>query len=293
MVYNINFATGKLEAIDCSDKNNLPVGTVLHMHGYNEPEYVIVEKVGIDTKYGTGAKYRTLNIDDLIYSQKEASGLMWLKDKKSDMIQTYITERVLTVEQVRELVSKADVKKLASDTYRANAEIERARLETIGRELFKKHIPESAQALIVAECHKDESNMMEDYHGHTTKATVIIGYSMHKKDLFSEMRKAAARIPETAHLGPGKGHFEPRVIIGQDFQSNGSFYHKGSYSHWHQKLTEDESRAGYNRGFVFPTMAEAQAFIDSKGPAYPISFDGVSILFEWDIVESKIEHREK
>ena len=288
MIYNMNLETGKLEAIDCSDKNNLPVGTVLHMHGYNEPEFVIVEKVGIDTKWGYGAKYRTINIDDLNYGQHEASNLSWESEKKLE-IHTAITERVLTADEVRELVSKADIKKAASDTYRANAEIERARLEAIGRELFKKHIPTDAQALIIAECHVDNSDLMSDYHGHTTKETIIIGYSMHKKDLFSEMRKAAARIPETAHLGPGRGHFEPRVIIEQDFQGNGSYYHKGSYSHWHQ----DIDKSAHSNNQVFSTMAEAQSFIDSKGPAYPISFDGVSIPFEWDIVESEIEHREK
>ena len=288
MIYNINFGTGKLEAIDCNDKNNLPVGTVLHLHGYNEPEFVIVEKVGIDTKWGTGAKYRTLNIDDLNYGQHEASSLSWESEKKLG-IHTAITERVLTADEVRELISKADIKKADQDTYRANAEIERARLEATGRELFKKHIPEGAQALIVAECHVDDSDLMSDYHGHTTKDTVVIGYSMHKKDLFAEMRKAASRIPETAHLGPGKGHFEPRVVIGQDFCVDGSYYHKGSYSHWHQDI--DKSR--YNDGPVFATMAEAQDFIASKGPAYPISFDGVSIPFEWDIVETEIEHREK
>jgi hypothetical protein len=292
MIYNINFSTGKLEAIDATDKNDLPVGTVLHMHGYNEPEYVIVEKVGIDTKYGTGAKYRTLNIDELNYGQHEASSLTWESEKRLG-IHTAITERTLAPEQVRELVSKADVKKLASDTYRANAEIERARLEVIGRELFKKHIPADAQALIVAECHKDESNMMEDYHGHTTKDTVIIGYSMHKKDLFSEMRKAAARLPETAHLGPGKGHFSPRVVIGKDFYSNGSNYYKGSCSHWHSELDSDPNRQGYHQGHVFGTLAEAQAFIESKGEPYPVGFDGATIPFSWGIHESKIEHREK
>lgn len=292
MIYNINFTSGKLEAIDCSDKNDLPAGTVLHMHGYNDPEYVIIEKVGEDTKWGTGAKYRTLNIDELNYGQHEASSLTWESEKRLG-IHTAITERTLTPDQVRELVSKANVKKLASDTYRANAEVERARLEVIGLELFKKHIPEGAQALIVAECHVNDSDPMSDYHNHTTKDTVIIGYSMHKKDLFVEMRKAASRIPETAHLGPGKGHFEPRVTIGQDFVSNGSYYHKGSSSHWHQKLTEDENQTGYNRGFVFATRGEAEEFIASKGTAYPISFDGVSIPFEWDIVESELEHREK
>lgn len=296
MLYRMNFGAGKLEPIDEStgDKNNLLVGTVLHMNGYNNPDYVIVHNFGIDERFPSyGAKYQTIGLEDFNYGGHDAHSLMWLRDKTSGMIQTYITEKVLTSQEVAELIAKADAKKANQEAYQKAAEIERARLEAIGRELFKKHIPEGTQALIVAECHVDDSDLMSDYHGHTTKDTVIIGYSMHKKDLFAEMRKAASRIPETEHLGPGKGHFEPRVIIGQDFQSNGSYYHKGSYSHWHNELTQDKDKAGYNQGYVFATMAEAQAFIDSKGPAYPISFDGQEIPFEWDIVESKIEHREK
>ena len=294
MIYKMNFGSGRLEPIDCSDKNNLPVGTVLHMNGYSNPDYVIIRNFGINEQWPSyGAKYQTISLDGFEYGQTDSHSLMWLKDKTSGMIQTYITDKVLTAEQIRELVSKADIKKADQDTYRANAEIEKARLEAIGRELFAKHIPEGAQALIVAECHVDDSDLMSDYHGHTTKDTVIIGYSMHKKDLFVEMRKAASRIPETQHLGPGKGHFSPRVVIGQDFSSNGSYYHKGSSSHWHQSLDADPNRQGYRQEYVFTTMAEALEFIASKGEPYPISFDGASIPFAWDIVESEIEHREK
>jgi len=294
MIYNVNFASGKLEAIDCSDKNNLPIGTVLHLNGYSNPDSVIVKNFGINPSWPShGAKYQTVSLEDFHYSQQEASGLMWLKDKTSGKIQTYITEKILTAEEVRELTAKADANKASKEAYQAKAEAERERLSEIGQALFAKHIPADAQALIVAERHVDDSDPMTDYFSHTTTETVIIGYSMHKKDLFSEMRKAASRIPETEHLGPGKGHFEPRVVIGQDFQSNGSYYHKGSYSHWHNELTQDKDKDGYNQGYVFFTTSEAQAFIDSKGPAYPISFDGVLIPFEWDIVESKIEHREK
>lgn len=157
------------------------------------------------------------------------------------------------------------------------------------RALFYKYIPANAQAVIVAEYHKDESDSMTDYFAHTTTETIIIGYSMHKKDLFSEMRKAAARIPETAHLGPGMGRFEPRVMVGEDVRSNGAAYWKGSYSHWHRELTTD----GSGNNVVFRTREEAQAYIDAKGTPGEISFEGVVIPFYWDIKEEKVEHREK
>jgi hypothetical protein len=43
--FKLNYTTGKLEKIETSpDKMNLPRGTVLHLHGYNEPDYVITER---------------------------------------------------------------------------------------------------------------------------------------------------------------------------------------------------------------------------------------------------------
>jgi len=260
-----------------SDKNNLPVGTILHLNGYNNPDYVIVGNMGTDTQYGYGTRYQTVSLEDFHYGQQDALTLAWLRDKKDGRIQTYITERVLTAEEVRDLEAKADAKKAAKDAYQEKAQAERLRLLEIGKRLFTQYIPADAQALIVAERHKDESDMMTDYFAHTTVETIIIGYSMHKKDLFSEMRKAAARIPETEHLGPGKGHFEPRVIIGADIQSNGSAYWKGSGSHWHRELTQTEN----GNTIFFHTREEAEKYIQDKGIPETISFDGVPIPFLW------------
>ncbi|TPI86408.1 methyltransferase [Mesorhizobium sp. B2-8-9] len=61
-------------------------------------------------------------------------------------------------------------------------------------------IPAWAKAVIVAELIKDESDSMTDYFGGKTVRTVILGFSSHSRDLFPEMRKAAANLPETAHL---------------------------------------------------------------------------------------------
>jgi len=289
-MYNINFATGKMDPINVSDKNDLPIGTILHLKGYSDPDYVIVENFGVDPRFSShGTTYQTINIHDFTYSRHAAHTLMWLKDKTSGMIQMYITDKVLSPEEIQEIKAKADTKQSYKEAYQAKAEAEYKRLEAIGRELFAKHIPADAQALIVAEHHIDDSDMMTDYHNHRTKETVIIGYSMHKRDLFSEMRKAAARIPETAHLGPGKGHFSPNVVIGSDFVSNGSAYHKESRSHWHHDL--DENGKGYR--LVFSTKEEAQAYVDSKGIPGSVSFDDQIIPFTWEIEEREIEHREK
>ena len=40
-IYEVDFSKGKLVPVSSAGKENLPRGTILHLHGYNEPEYVI------------------------------------------------------------------------------------------------------------------------------------------------------------------------------------------------------------------------------------------------------------
>lgn len=63
-----------------------------------------------------------------------------------------------------------------------------------------RYAPSWAKAAIIAELVEDDSDIMTDYHGHKTLRTVVIGWSRHERDLFPEMRKAAATFPETADL---------------------------------------------------------------------------------------------
>ena len=285
-LYSINFGSGKLVPIDTSDKNNLPIGTVLQLNGYDNPEYVIIGNLGINARFpGYGAMYATVSLDTGAHSQKEASSLKWLKDKTSDMIQTYITDRVLSSDEVAGWTKKADAVRTDKEERQAIATRENDAAEAKGRALFAKYIPVDAQALLVASRDQDDSDMQSDYFNHTTTATVILGYSKHKKDLFAEMRKAAVMIPETAHLGPGCGHFKPVIVAKQDFKNGGCYCHEGSISHWHYDLQRDEAP-------VFRTRAEAEAYTVGKIPE-PISFDGVVVPFGWEIREEAIEHREK
>ena len=289
MIYNINFGTGNLEQIKVDNKNDLAIGTVLHLNGYSDPDYVIVKNMGVSDRFEAyGAKYLCVKIDDLGQAQKSAYELRFLSEKKDNRIQTYITDEVKTADEVKAIYCKSEARRIADEAYQAQLKVDRDALTQRGRDLFKKHIPEDAQALIVAEYHVNESDIQSDYFHHSVNEVVILGYSMHKKDLFKEMRTAAEKIPETAHLGPGKGHFEPRVVAGVSFYGNCSCY-KGSCSHWHNELTQDAQ----GERLIFPTKAEAQAHIDKMGDPAAIKFDAVVVPFNWTIESVEIEHREK
>src|SRR5690606_40308392 len=89
--------------------------------------------------------------------------------------------------------------------------------------------PEDAQAVSVARLKQGESDRMTDYYTHSVQRTVILGFSKHKRDLFSEMRKHAPNFAETAYLAEFNENYEHR-----EKWSMGDGYYLGEskYSGW-------------------------------------------------------------
>jgi hypothetical protein len=158
--------------------------------------------------------------------------------------------------------------------------------QEIGAAMLARIKPGWAKAAIVAELERDESDSMTDYFHASTTRTVLLGWSRHNKNLFAEMRKAAATFPETAHLGPGKGVYRPRVMI-----AKGSPLPEGRYDFRH--MCESPLHKSKHREAVFTTMGEADRYMAEQGAPEPITFDGATMLFEWHVWEDAIEHREK
>ena len=83
-------------------------------------------------------------------------------------------------------------------------------LAVIGRERLKRLIPADAQAMIVAEERKDDSDVYRDYFSYTITRTVILGFSRHTRNLFGEMRKYAPNFEETTFLAEENEKYEQR-----------------------------------------------------------------------------------
>jgi hypothetical protein len=118
MLYNVNFKTGKLEAINETDgdKNNLEVGRVLHLNGYNDPDYVIVKNRGVDPKWTSyGAMYDIVNLDTGADERQQAYTLKWLKEKKDGRIQVYITDKVMDQQEMTWALIAAKAVKAEND----------------------------------------------------------------------------------------------------------------------------------------------------------------------------------
>lgn len=124
------------------------------------------------------------------------------------------------------------------------AEKERVRVEEVkevGRKRFAGLFPENAQAVIVARLKQDESDSMTDYFASSTQRTVILGFSIHKRDIFSEMRKHASNFGETAYLDEYNERYEHR-----EKYSMGAGYYLGE-SKYHGWIIEKVSVYDRNR----------------------------------------------
>lgn len=75
---------------------------------------------------------------------------------------------------------------------------------------FATRCPAWAKAVIYAVQEIDDCDAMSDYFNVKTGRRVVLGYSRHTRDLFPELRNAAATFPETAHLATAPADAEHR-----------------------------------------------------------------------------------
>lgn len=144
-------------------------------------------------------------------------------------------------------------------------------------------IPETAKALIVAEFEVDDCDSMSDYFNTRRTQTVALAFSTHTRDLFAELRKAAATFQETAAMAPGQDRYTVYVALETDIRSNGMYW-RGAVSPWHHALQAIEP---------FTTRAAAEDFIASAPAPYPIEFEGTLATFAYAIRFESFEHRQK
>lgn len=129
---------------------------------------------------GTGFKF-----DDHVRDYKEKFG-----------IGVYYNEgETLPLETVQQLVKEATNYE-ASERVKAEerakvAAEDRARKIEEGKKIIAE-LPAGAVGIISADNRTDTSDPQSDYHGYRTEETVYLAFSNHKRDLFPELRKAAA-----------------------------------------------------------------------------------------------------
>jgi len=106
-IYELFGSNGKtMQRIDVpanDERNNLQPGRILQMHGYSDPQYMILRNLGIDTKWGSGATYEAVNLGTMSMIRQQAYTLKWAGDGTKG-IHVAITDKTYTTDQILDVV---------------------------------------------------------------------------------------------------------------------------------------------------------------------------------------------
>ena len=217
------FLLGANKEIDRA-KQVVEVNQVIQMEGYSYHKYVVYKI----TKNDWGITYKLIdlttkdfNTADIVRPLSEKFGIGFYYDAENPTF--------LDAFEVAILLQEAKQKKQKEDEAE---EQERKRVEeikAIGRKRFAEIFPEDALGVIVARLKQDESDSQTDYFASSTQRTVILGFSTHKRDIFSEMRKHASNFKGTAYLAEYNADNEHREKYSM---GDGYYLGESKYSGW-------------------------------------------------------------
>jgi hypothetical protein len=254
------FLLGANRSIDRA-KQVVEVNQVIQMEGYSYDRYVVYEII----KNDWGIAYKLVNLTtkdfqtaDTIKPLKEKFGIGYYYDSGNPQFMDGF--------EVAILVQEAQQKKKAKQD---DAEQERIRVEEVkkvGRVRFAEILPEDAQAIIVARLRQNESDSQTDYFAYSTQRTVIIGFSKHKRDLFSEMRKHAPNFEETAYLSEENKDYEHREKYSM---GDGYYLGESKYCGWIIKKVSIYDRNRTIEEFAYIAGNEDNIHIKQDKPDTP------------------------
>ncbi len=215
------FLLGANKEIDRA-KQVVEVNQIIQMEGYSYDKYVVYKIL----KNDWGISYKLINLrtkdfqtSDTIMPLSEKFGIGYYYDDAKPQFMDSLEVAILLHE------AQTKVKKEAEEAEKEKIRVEE--VKKIGRERFAKILPENAQAVIVARLKQDESDMQTDYFASSIQRTIILGFSTHKRDIFSEMRKHASNFEETTYLAEFNKDYEHRekYSTGEGYYLGGSKYH--------------------------------------------------------------------
>lgn len=188
-----------------TEVQTVSVNQIVQMEGYDYTKYVVYkisqDQWGIDYKLVSLKDY-IFNTTSLIRPLSEKFGIGIYYDDKNPQFKTN--------EEVAELLAKAQIKEKLEQEEAEQEKERREEVRVIGRQWLKENLPQDAQAIIVARLKQDDSDSQTDYLASSVQQTIILGFSKHKRDIFSEMRKYANNFEGTAYLAEYNAHYEHR-----------------------------------------------------------------------------------
>ena len=206
------------------DVQTVSVNQVVMLEGYSYDSYVVYEV----SRNEWGITYHLVNLrthefhtSDLIRPLSEKFGIgIYYDDANPKFLDPLETAALLT---------KAKEKKAEEEKKAKEAREEYGRIAKIGAERLRPLVPTDAKAVIIGTLRVSECDSYTDYYGYGIARTVILGFSKHTRNLFSEMRKHAANFEGTAHLAEYNADYEHRENYSM---GDGMYLGKHKYSGW-------------------------------------------------------------
>jgi hypothetical protein len=226
------------------------INQVIQMEGYSYDRYVVYKI----THNQFGYHYHLINLRTLDFHQSE---IIKPLSQKFGIGMYYDENNIgfMPEAEVAELYAKAKAKQDAEREAERKENERREEVRVIGREWLRNNLPADAKAIIVGRLKQDESDSQTDYFASSTVSNVILGFSKHTKDIFSEMRKHASNFEGTAHLAEYNEDYEHR-----EKYSMGAGYYLGE-SKYHGWIIEKEPI--YNRERIIEEFAYTAGCPDS------------------------------
>lgn len=132
MIFDLGDGMKRIDVPQNHVKNNLPLGTVLVLNGYDNPKFCIIKNLGLTPGFESyGAKYKVINIANGQESIKDTLGLDHISTKQDDRIKMYFTDTVLSADEIMDLIKLAEQKQAAD--IKAKAEADQAQAEELYR----------------------------------------------------------------------------------------------------------------------------------------------------------------
>ena len=177
------------------DVQTVSVNQVVVLDSYDS--YVVYEV----TRDKWGITYHLVNLrtyefhtSDLIRPLSEKFGIgIYYDDANPKFLDPLETAALLTKAKEK----KAEEEKKAKETRE-----EYGRIAKIGAERLRPLVPTDAKAVIIGTLRVNECDSYTDYYDYSIARTVILGFSKHTRNLFSEMRKHAANFEGIAEIMP-------------------------------------------------------------------------------------------
>lgn len=208
--------------------SEIKIGQILFLNGYGQDEHSHKNEAVYKIE---GQRYFTVNMSTLDLSSHEHVRPI---EEKFGIGVYYKKGDTLPVEEVEAALIKAQEKREVDNLAKIEAKKaqEEARAAKIaeGAKILPA-IPAGVTHVIVAELRENTSDPMTDYFSYNTIKTVYLALSRHDRNMFDEMRKAAANSqnPEIAALSENNANLENRENYSW---GAGMYLGESKYSGW-------------------------------------------------------------